>query len=189
MILTLDNEYTVVLDACVLAPMPLCDTLLRLAEDPALFRAIWSAQTLIEVARTLRDRFRYTAEQANRRIRAMNDAFPESVVQVPQNLIDCIPSVPDLDDRHVIAAAIHTQAGTIVTENLKDFPEEVLAPHYIHAQSGDDFLIHQYHLNPEVVLEKLDMQASAIRQQRRDVVNRLERTAPQFVAVIRARSS
>lgn len=189
MILALDNEYTVVLDACVLAPMPLCDTLLRLAEDPALFRAIWSAQTLIEVERTLHDRFRYTTGQASRRIRAMHDAFPESVVQVPQNLVDSIPSVPDLDDRHVIAAAIRTQAGTIVTENLKDFPEEVLAPHCVLAQSADDFLIHQYHLNPGVVLEKLDMQASAIRRQREDVVNRLERTAPQFAALIRARSS
>jgi len=28
------NQYIAVLDTCVLAPMPLCDTLLRLAEDP-----------------------------------------------------------------------------------------------------------------------------------------------------------
>lgn len=28
------HRYTVVLDTCVLAPMPLCDTLPRLAEDP-----------------------------------------------------------------------------------------------------------------------------------------------------------
>jgi hypothetical protein len=34
MILAQDNEYAAVLDACVLVPMPLCDTLLRLAEDP-----------------------------------------------------------------------------------------------------------------------------------------------------------
>jgi hypothetical protein len=103
-----------------------------LAEDPALFRVIWSAQTLIEVERTLRDRFQYTAEQVGRRIR-------------------------------------------------------VLTPHYVLAQSADDFLIHQYHLNPGIVLEKLDMQASAIRRQREDVVNRLERTAPKFAALIRAR--
>jgi hypothetical protein len=52
LILTLDNEYAAVLDACVLVPMPLCDTLLRCAEDPGLFRALWSEQILEEVKRT-----------------------------------------------------------------------------------------------------------------------------------------
>jgi hypothetical protein len=39
MILTPDNEYSAVFDTCVLAPMPLCDVLLRGAEEPALYRA------------------------------------------------------------------------------------------------------------------------------------------------------
>ena len=51
------------LDACVLAPMPLCDTLLRCAEDPALFRVLWSEQILEEVKRTLLQKFGYTAKQ------------------------------------------------------------------------------------------------------------------------------
>jgi len=33
--ITQSNQYITVLDACVLVPMPLCDTLLGLAEDPA----------------------------------------------------------------------------------------------------------------------------------------------------------
>jgi predicted nucleic acid-binding protein len=185
MILTLDNEYAVVLDACVLAPMPLCDTLLRLAEDPALFRIVWSEQTLEEVERTLRERFRYTPEQASRRIRALGEAFPESAVRAPQSLIAAIPTVPDPNDRHVIAAAIHSHANAIVTENLKHFPVEVLSPHHILPQAVDDFLINQFHLNSEVVLEKLDEQASAIRQQRGDILNRLERVAPQFATLAR----
>jgi|HubBroStandDraft_2_1064218.scaffolds.fasta_scaffold2405357_1 hypothetical protein len=53
MILTRDNEYSAVLDACVLAPMPLCETLLCCAEEPALFRALWSDETLEEVSRTI----------------------------------------------------------------------------------------------------------------------------------------
>ena len=63
MILTLDNEYAAVLDACALAPMPLGDTLLRCAEDPALFRVLWSEQILEEVKRTLLQKFGYTAKQ------------------------------------------------------------------------------------------------------------------------------
>jgi len=35
------NQYIAVLDTCVLAPMPLCDTLLRLAEDPAFYLPKW----------------------------------------------------------------------------------------------------------------------------------------------------
>jgi hypothetical protein len=46
MILTPDNEYCVVPDACVLMPMPICDTLLRAAEEPSLFRIAWSEQIL-----------------------------------------------------------------------------------------------------------------------------------------------
>jgi hypothetical protein len=53
MILTPDNEYSVVLDACVLAPMPLCDTLLRLAEEPGLYRPLWGEEILREVSDTI----------------------------------------------------------------------------------------------------------------------------------------
>lgn len=35
--IALSSQYVAVLDTCVLAPMPLCDTLLRLAEEPAFY--------------------------------------------------------------------------------------------------------------------------------------------------------
>lgn len=40
-------RYAVVLDACVLVPVALADTLLRLAERD-LYRPLWSAQITIE---------------------------------------------------------------------------------------------------------------------------------------------
>jgi hypothetical protein len=70
MILTPDNEYTVLLDACVLVPMPLCETLLRLAEEPALYRPLWSDSILQEVGTAL-ERMKYKAEQIKRRLDAM----------------------------------------------------------------------------------------------------------------------
>ena len=185
MILTLDNEYAAVLDACVLAPMPLCDTLLRCAEDPALFRALWSEEILEEVKRTLLQKFGYTTKQVDYRLRMMCEAFPEASVAVPPALLTAVPQIPDEADKHVVAAAIHEGAQVIVTSNLKHFPQEVLAPHRILVQSPDDFLIHQYHLNPDVVIDKIDTQASAIGQQHAALLERLERTSPAFVELLR----
>jgi predicted nucleic acid-binding protein len=181
MILTPNNEYCVVLDACVLMPMPLCDTLLRSAEEPSFFRVAWSQQIMNEVQRGLEGpSFGYSVEQVERRLRLMNAAFPEALYHVPQGLIDSLVGLPDQDDRHVVALAIHAQAHTIVTDNVRDFPSEVLAPHDLTALRADEFLIHQYHLDPEIMLEKLDRQAAGIRKQRSDVLSLLQNSAPGF---------
>ena len=62
-----------------------------------------------------------------------------------------IPSLdlPDPGDRHVLAAAIIGRCDVIVTHNLKDFPEAVLAPYGIDVQHPDDFLSAQLHLAQE----------------------------------------
>ncbi|UCH26305.1 MAG: PIN domain-containing protein [Trueperaceae bacterium] len=48
--------------------------------------------------------------------------------------------LPDPDDRHVLAAALHARAGVIVTQNLKDFPEDILEPLGVVALSPDRFI-------------------------------------------------
>ena len=49
-------------------------------------------------------------------------------------------TLPDPNDRHVLAAAIHGGASVIVTANLKDFPATALAPHNITAEHPDIFI-------------------------------------------------
>ncbi len=61
-------RYTAVLDACVLVPMPLCDTLLRLAEEPAVYRPVWSEQILLEVGNALENNLHRSRFQRERRI-------------------------------------------------------------------------------------------------------------------------
>lgn len=53
-----------------------------------------------------------------------------------------IPTItlPDLDDHHVVAAAVHTGATVIVTFNLRDFPSAKLRPYNIRTQHPDDFI-------------------------------------------------
>jgi hypothetical protein len=47
-------------------------------------------------------------------------------------------------------------AQVIVTNNVKHFPAEYLEQFDVLCQRADDFLIHQFHLNPYLVLEKVD---------------------------------
>jgi predicted nucleic acid-binding protein len=185
MILTPDNEYTVLLDACVLVPMPLCETLLRLAEEPALYRPLWSDSILQEVGTAL-DRMKYSPEQVKRRLDAMRITFPEAFVPVPRDLIQALTCIPDPKDRHVLAAAIRGKADAILTLNDRDFPSECLAQYEIDRMSPDEFLIHQYHLNPGAVLDKLDAQAVAIRETREAVTRRFRERfqAPRFADLV-----
>lgn len=79
--------------------------------------------------------------------------------------------MPDPDDRHVLAAAITTSAQVIVTENLKDFPGEALAPFDIDAISADEFISDAIELDALAALRKMrerfknpDMDAEALLQ-------------------------
>ena len=111
--------FPVVLDACVLVPHPLFDTLLRLA-DVGLFRPLWSDQILVEVERTLTGKRGLSAQKARHRVRQMARAFPDAMVEGYEDLIPAMTNDPK--DRHVLAAAVRSGASLIVTANLKDFP-------------------------------------------------------------------
>lgn len=184
MILTPDNEYTAVLDACVLVPMPLCDTLLRLAEEPAAYRPLWSTEILQEVAGALVRKLDKTPQQAQHRINQMQEAFPEALVTVPLGIIKAMEGMPDEKDRHVLAAAVKGGAHAIVTQNLKHFPKSCLDEYGILCQSADDFLVHQYYLREYQILEKLDAQASNLGLERTAIVEDLKRLAPKFAALL-----
>lgn len=76
----------------------------------------------------------------------MDRHFPDALVVGFEALINGI-SLPDPRDRHVLAAAIKGQADVIVTQNLKDFPQEQLDPYRIEAQHPDDFALSLRDLN------------------------------------------
>jgi predicted nucleic acid-binding protein len=185
MILTPDNEYTVLLDACVLVPMPLCETLLRLAEEPALYRPLWSDPILREVGAVL-VRMKYTTAQVDRRLDAMRNTFPEASVVIPDNLAQSLTCIPDPNDRHVLAAAIVGKANGILTLNRRHFPSDCLAQYEIDRMAPDEFLLNQFHLNPQAVLDKIDAQAAAIRETRDAVVRRFREQlqAPMFADIL-----
>ena len=151
------KKRIVVLDACVLIPMPLCDTLLRAAEA-SLYRFHTPEQILEETARNLakilekRNKLesKIAREKAHKRVQQMKQAFPETLIEPKKEIIKILKNDPK--DRHVLAAAIEAKADTIVTSNLSDFPQNTLKPYNIKVVSPDNFLLELVVLSGEVKL-------------------------------------
>ena len=61
-------------------------------------------------------------------------------------------TLPDPDDRHVLAAVIFCQAGKIVTFNLRDFPTATLELLGITVQHPDEFIEHAFGIGPAAVI-------------------------------------
>lgn len=179
--IALSNQYVAVLDTCVLAPMPLCDTLLRLAEDPAFYIPRWTDDILRELRSTLL-RMGYSEAQAQRRITAMDTAFDDAKVTGHEDLVGSMTNDPK--DRHVLAAAVRCGAHAIITANFRHFPPASVAPYDIGVVTPDDFLIHQFHLNEELLREKLAAQASARGIGLDGLLERLQRNAPELRAAL-----
>jgi predicted nucleic acid-binding protein len=174
------SDYFVVLDACVLLPMPLADTLLRMAETPRLYLPKWSDETLREVTKNMIAKLNKTPEQAARRESVLRQHFPESLVEGYGPLMAAMTNEPK--DRHVLASAVASGAKLIVTYNARDFPKESLEPYDIERQGPSTFLMGLYDLEPGIVSVKLAEQAQAINLSLEDLLRRLQQNVPGFVA-------
>ena len=126
------------LDANVLYPASLRDLLLQLAFS-GYYQARWSVEIDDEWRRNLLASRPDLVTQIPLTQATMLRAIPDAHATDYAHLIPEL-SLPDPDDRHVLAAAITAEAEIIVTFNLKDFPAEALAPHGLKAQHPDEFL-------------------------------------------------
>jgi predicted nucleic acid-binding protein len=154
--------YSAFLDTCVLVPITLADTLLRVAERE-LYRPLWSDRVLAEAADAILEIHPdLEPDRVAKRFAAMNDTFEDALVDGWEPL-EVTVSLPDPDDRHVLAAAMRGRADAIVTANLRDFPEAVLVPLGVTAVDPVDFLLDQLDLAPRIVLDVLREQAAHTR--------------------------
>jgi PIN domain len=137
-------------DACVLFPPSLRDFLVWLAITGAC-RARWSDAIHDEWIRGVLDQRPTVLKASLDRCRELMDRnVPESLVSGYEGLVPNL-ELPDPDDRHVLAAAIHGGADCLVTFNLKDFPNSSLAPHGIEAIHPDDFVSQLLESSPGLV--------------------------------------
>lgn len=148
------SHFAAVLDANVLYSSPLTSVLLELAEA-RLYRPVWTADIHAEWIRALlRNRSDLTEAALLRRRDAMDTALPDACVSGHHRLIPSL-SLPDPDDRHVLAVAIRAKAQVIVTYNERDFPAAALDEFDLQAQHPDTFLRHLIDLDPITVRARL----------------------------------
>ena len=138
--------FTVVLDTNVIYPVIIRDILFWFAYYE-LYTPKWSEHIFDEWKRVTIEKG-VSEEEANKRISKANSAIPDALVKNYKGLIGHL-ELPDKDDCHVLAAAIKTNANLIVTNNIKDFPEEYLQSFSLSAKTPDDFLTDIIDLNEE----------------------------------------
>lgn len=156
------SVLTAFLDANVLFPAAMRSVLLELARKKT-FRLLWSERVHEEWTRNLAQRFPNIPAEKIVRLRALMEGYVNDATVTGYEPLMSALSLPDPDDHHVLAAAIHGGASIIVTSNLRDFPETALAPHGIAAMTADQFALHLFTLDREAVLEALAADRSDMR--------------------------
>lgn len=127
------------LDANVLYPAPLRDLLMQLALV-GFFQARCTEDIHREWIDALLRKNAHVERARLERVRdSMNQIIPDFLIVGYERMLPCL-SLPDRNDRHVLAAAIVGCCDVILTKNLKDFPEKALAPHGIEGRHPDDFI-------------------------------------------------
>lgn len=182
------SHFTALLDPDVLHNYPLTSLLLELAEARP-YRTAWSADIDAEWQRSVWAKRPGTDPALLERHRAAKEAaLPDACANGYAPLIAHL-TLPDSDDRHVLAAAIRAKAQVIVTFNESDFPAATLAGFGLVAQHPDLFLRHLVDLNPAMVRARVEQMLQRWRQPPNTpeaYIGALERTGlPEAAAALR----
>ncbi|WP_232062360.1 MULTISPECIES: PIN domain-containing protein [Comamonadaceae] len=135
------------MDACVLYPVSVADALMSVAVT-GLFAPKWTTEIEAEWMGNLEAERPDLVGRLSFRRDNMREAIPDWEISEAawRPLVGSL-TLPDPDDVHVLAAAIVGHADCIVTANLKDFPNDVLAGYDLTAVHPDDFLVAQLDLD------------------------------------------
>lgn len=164
-------------DACVLYPFHLRNLLVQCAVD-RLVEARWSDGIHDEWIRNIAANDpSVSIDRLNVTRHLMNAVLPNATVSHYEHHIPAI-KLPDLDDRHVVAAAIVAGASLIITWNVRDFPVKELARYHLRKQTPDAFLMSLYAAVPDVVVAATANARQNLRKSKisaAEFVNTLER--------------
>ncbi|MHB8334915.1 MAG: PIN domain-containing protein [Acidimicrobiales bacterium] len=144
--------FAALLDTSVLWPSTQRDFLISLAVE-GLYRPLWSSAILEELHVTEVRKLERVGEppemarsRADRLVERMRHAFDDAEV-IGWEALEGTFGLPDSDDEHVVAAALLSGAGAIVTSNLKDFPRDRV-PDHIDVLSPSEFAASTVAIDP-----------------------------------------
>lgn len=145
--MTNKGRYTALLDANILFSAKLRDIFMEVALAK-LYRPRWTADIHQEWIESLLRRKPYLDRKKLECTRDLMDrTIPTALVTGHESLIDAL-SLPDANDRHILAAAVAGRCDVIVTQNVKHFPQSELASLGLEAQHPDEFLANHLDLAP-----------------------------------------
>jgi hypothetical protein len=148
------SPVVAVFDACILYPFHLRNVIVQAAVD-RLVHARWTDEIHDEWMRNLVANVpNLSVERLNATKQLMAIALPDAMILGYERHIETI-SLPDPDDRHVVAAAIEAKATHILTWNLRHFPARVLKAYGLVRQTPDAFLADLYDQVPQLLLASL----------------------------------
>jgi len=176
------------LDANVLYPAALRDVLVTLGAFNA-YAPRWTSQIHEEWIRNIvlnRPDANRTRLEDTRRL--MDAHIPNALVEGFEARIETL-SLPDPDDRHVLAAAIEAGAQILVTFNRKDFPRVEMDKWNIQVQSPDEFTCALFALNSQLVIAAMQDQRARLKNPplsaQQFVGNLRLQRLPQFAALLK----
>ncbi len=145
------NNPSVLYDANVLYSVTICDILIELAISGS-FHAKWTDAIHREwIENLIKNRPDLSRARLERRRKKMDVAVRECLVVNYEHHIPNL-TLPDLGDRHVLAAAIEAKCKYIITINLGDFPVNTLSLYGIKALHPDTFICELFESRPTITL-------------------------------------
>lgn len=129
------------IDTCVLFPTVMRTILLEAVKSKR-DNAFWSEKILKEWSASAKKSGELGQLQADAEISILRAYWPNSIIDFSFELEESL-YLPDLNDRHVLAAAIVGKCDAIITLNKKDFPRQILNQYGL-IRLDPDYLILEY---------------------------------------------
>jgi len=149
-------------DANALYPAPVRDLLMWLGVN-GIIGLRWTERIMAEwVDNLLENRPDLDRDRLTRTCSEMNRAIPDALVSGYESVVETL-TLPDADDRHVLAAAITAGADVLLTWNRRDFPATQL-PRRMRVVSPDEFLDELFEVDALRVLSSMSDHRRSLRR-------------------------
>ena len=139
------------IDTCVLFPTVMRTILLEAVKSKH-DSAFWSEKILREWSTSAKKVGNLGQLQADSEISILRANWPNSIISFSLELEESL-YLPDLNDRHILAAAIAGKCDAIITLNKKDFPRQILDQYGLIRLDPDHVILEYLKDDASIIIE------------------------------------